>query len=370
MGIWWTFMTAGPRNSRVANFLYYRSGSGGHPILLQFRPWKNFSLKILPKMGGRLIHEIDLYTSKYGICKLFTKIPFLTFDLGPKSKVMAPNESPYMISYMSTIQMESLSLIVPEIFAKKCSFFHFWPWTKVKGHGTIWKSIYDFLYVYNTIRVSNSNGLRDICKNNDFDLWPWTKVRGHGTKWKPIYDFVYVHNTNGVSISQGSRNICKKNFFDLWPWTKVRGHGTKWKPIYDFVYVHNTNGVSISQGSRNICKKNFFDLWPWTKVRGHGTKWKPIYDFLYVYNTNGVSISHSLRDICKNSFLTFDLGPRSEVMAPNESPYMISYMSTTQMKSLSLIVCKISEQNTFQGHLGSKVMDGLPLKINHFFLWP
>ena len=70
-------------------------------------------------MGGRLIHEIDLYTSKYGICKLFTKIPFLTFDLGPKSKVMAPNESPYMISYMSTIQMESLSLIVPEIFAKK-----------------------------------------------------------------------------------------------------------------------------------------------------------------------------------------------------------------------------------------------------------
>ena len=42
----------------------------------------------------------------------------MTFDLGSRSKVMAPNESPYMISYMSTIQMESLSLIVFEIVEK------------------------------------------------------------------------------------------------------------------------------------------------------------------------------------------------------------------------------------------------------------
>ena len=38
----------------------------------------------------------------------------MTFDLGSRSKVMTPNESPYMISYMSTIQMEPLSLIVYE----------------------------------------------------------------------------------------------------------------------------------------------------------------------------------------------------------------------------------------------------------------
>ena len=43
----------------------------------------------------------------------------LTFDLGSRSIVMAPNESSYMISYMSTIQIESLSLIVFEIFEKK-----------------------------------------------------------------------------------------------------------------------------------------------------------------------------------------------------------------------------------------------------------
>ena len=50
--------------------------------------------------------------------RIFEENLHLTFDLKSRSKVMAPNESPYMISYMSTIQMESLSLIVFEIFEK------------------------------------------------------------------------------------------------------------------------------------------------------------------------------------------------------------------------------------------------------------
>jgi len=46
----------------------------------------------------------------------------LTFDLDLRSKFMAPNERPYMISYMSIIQMESLTLMVKEIlpFFEKC----------------------------------------------------------------------------------------------------------------------------------------------------------------------------------------------------------------------------------------------------------
>ena len=49
---------------------------------------------------------------------VFEKNAYLTFDLGSNSKVMPPNESPYMISYMTTMQTESLSLIVFEIFLK------------------------------------------------------------------------------------------------------------------------------------------------------------------------------------------------------------------------------------------------------------
>ena len=46
----------------------------------------------------------------------------MTFELGPRSKVMAPNERPYMISYMSTIQMESPAHMVTEILQsfEKC----------------------------------------------------------------------------------------------------------------------------------------------------------------------------------------------------------------------------------------------------------
>ena len=62
-------------------------------------------------------------------------------SLGSRSKVMAPIESSYMISYMTTIQNESLSLVVFKIVEKK----FIWPltfvqgqrsWHQIKGH--IW----------------------------------------------------------------------------------------------------------------------------------------------------------------------------------------------------------------------------------------
>ena len=53
----------------------------------------------------------------------------MTFDLEPRSKLNAQNESPYMVSYMSAIQSKSLSCIVFEIFKKKC-ISDLWPLTK------------------------------------------------------------------------------------------------------------------------------------------------------------------------------------------------------------------------------------------------
>ena len=56
------------------------------------------------------------------VFKLFDKKAWMIVYLGLRSKVKAPNESPYMISYMSTIQMKSLSLTIFEIFAKIAFF--------------------------------------------------------------------------------------------------------------------------------------------------------------------------------------------------------------------------------------------------------
>ena len=52
--------------------------------------------------------------------EIYAKIAFLTFDLDPRSKVMAPNESAYMVFYMFTIQLKSLTLMVFEIVDEKC----------------------------------------------------------------------------------------------------------------------------------------------------------------------------------------------------------------------------------------------------------
>ena len=52
------------------------------------------------------------------VFEILAKIALRRRYIGPRSKVIAPNESPYMVSYMSIIEMESLSLVVFEIFAK------------------------------------------------------------------------------------------------------------------------------------------------------------------------------------------------------------------------------------------------------------
>ena len=56
------------------------------------------------------------------VFEIVEKKAHMAFDLGSRSKVMAPNGSPYMISYMSTIQKEPLSAIV---FEKSADFTFF-----------------------------------------------------------------------------------------------------------------------------------------------------------------------------------------------------------------------------------------------------
>ena len=50
------------------------------------------------------------------VFEIFAKMTFWVV------KVISPNESPYMISYMSTIQMESLALVVCMLFEETCLF--------------------------------------------------------------------------------------------------------------------------------------------------------------------------------------------------------------------------------------------------------
>ena len=99
---------------------------------------------------------------------------FLEFDLdlwllkvvwGPKKFI--PFESPYMTSYLTSMDTISLSRTSFEIFDFKV--FRVWPWPLTpQGHlgskkiYTIWKAIYDFLFDFYRHHLSISYRFRDI----------------------------------------------------------------------------------------------------------------------------------------------------------------------------------------------------------------
>ena len=91
-----------------------------------------------------------------------------------RSKVITPNESLSIISFMSAIQIVSV----------------FRSFSRYK-------------------------------RKNPFDHWSWFKVKGHSTKLKRTYDFLYVYNVNGVCVSRCFRDIWQKKF--IWPLTLVQG---------------------------------------------------------------------------------------------------------------------------------------------------
>ena len=71
------------------------------------------------QMKSFISHIFAIYLQKFIIIYIvFANIAFLSFDRDLRSKVMAPNESTYMISYMYIIQMKSLFLIVSKILMK------------------------------------------------------------------------------------------------------------------------------------------------------------------------------------------------------------------------------------------------------------
>ena len=77
--------------------------------------------------------------------------------------------SQYMICYMSTMQIESPSLVIFEIIPERKAHMTFDPWFKVKYHGTKQKPIYDFLYAYNTSGASISHSFLDIWEKSPFE---------------------------------------------------------------------------------------------------------------------------------------------------------------------------------------------------------
>ena len=146
----------------------------------------------------------------------------LTFRGNPRSRIFSPFESPYMTSYLTSINTFSLSRTVFEIFDFKVLRVWSWPLT-FKGHPrskifTPFKSPYMTsylipltlsLYLVPFSRYSTSKFL-----GFDLDLWPLGVTRGQNILaiWKPIYDFLSNFRWHFLSISYRFRDIRLQSF--------------------------------------------------------------------------------------------------------------------------------------------------------------
>ena len=160
------------------------------------------------------------------VCGIFVKITFWTFDLDPRSKVMAPNESPYMISYMCIIQMKSLAIIISEIFAKK----RFWPLTLDQGQRS-WHQMKALIWFPICLQYKWSLQLTWLQRYCGFSRNVQKCIPTDRPTGSPIELLRQLKTTYEVSVFHSLWDICQKKHFDLWPWTEVKGHSPRSKVI-------------------------------------------------------------------------------------------------------------------------------------------
>ena len=118
-----------------------------------------------------------------------SKILGYDLDLWPSGvtrgqKKCSPFESPYMTSYFTSIHTFSLSRTVFEIFDFK--LFRVWPWPlTLKGHlkwkiFTLFESPYMTSYLTSIDTFSLSRTVFEIFDFNVLRVWPWPSTfRGH-----------------------------------------------------------------------------------------------------------------------------------------------------------------------------------------------
>ena len=139
------------------------------------------------------------------------------------SKNVIPFESPYMTSYLTSMDTISLYRTVFEIFDFKV--FRGWPWPLTsKGHlGS--KNFIPFENPYMTSYLTSIDTIslfRSVFEIFDFKVsrgWPWPLTsKGHlGSKpfytiRKPIYDFLFDFYGHHLSISYRFRDIRLQSF--------------------------------------------------------------------------------------------------------------------------------------------------------------
>ena len=240
----------------------------------------------------------------------------LTFEGHQRSKLFPLIESPYMTSYLTSIDTLSLSRTVFEIFDFKV--FRVWPWPLTfEGHQRS-KIFQQFespcltTYLTSIDTFSLSPTVFEIFDFKVSRVWPWPLTfRGHQrskifSPFESPYMTPYLISIDTLSLSQTVSEIFDFKVFRVWPRPLTfRGHRRSkifllFVSLYMTPYLTSIDTLSLSRTVSEIFDFKVFRVWPWP--------------------------------------LTFRGHQRSKIFLPFVSPCMTSYLTSIDTFSLSRTV--------------------------------
>ena len=202
------------------------------------------------------------------------------------SKIFSPYESPYITSYLTSIDTFSLSRTVFEIFDFKV--FKGWPWPLTfRGHQRSkiflpFESPYMTYYPISIDTFSLSRTVSEIFDFKVFRVWPWPLTfRGHQrskifSPFESPYTTSYLTSIDTFSLSRTVFEIFDFKVFRVWPWPLTFwGHQRSkiFSPFdspYMTSYLTPIDTFSLSRTVSEIFDFKVFRVWPWPLTfRGH-----------------------------------------------------------------------------------------------------
>ena len=303
--------------------------------------------------------------------KVFRVWPWpLTFGGHLRSKIFSPFESPYMTSYLTSIDTFSLSRTVFEIFNFK--IFRVWPWPLTfRGHLRLkifspFESLYRTSYLTPIDIFSLSRTVFEIFDFKVFRVWPWPLTfRGHlrsniFSPFESPYATSYLTSIDIFSLSRTVFEIFDFKVFRVWPWPLTfRGHlrsniFSSFESPYMTSYLTPIDIFSLYRTVFEIFDFKVFRVWPWPLTfRGHlrsniFSPFESPYMTSYLTPIDIFSLSRTVFEIFDFKVfrvwpwpLTFGGHLRSNIFSPFESPYTTSYLTSIDIFSLSRTVFEI-----------------------------
>ena len=191
-------------------------------------------------------------------------------------KKIIPYQSPFMTSYLTSMDNISPSRTVFEIFDFQIFRVWLWPWPLTpKNHlGSTnfipFESSYMTSYLTSMDNISPCRTVFEIFDFKVFRVWPWplTPKEYLGSEnfilFESSYMTSYLTFMGTISLSRTVLEIFDFKLFRVWPWPlTLEGHlgyikfYTIRKPIYDFLFDFYGQHISISYRFRDIRLQSF-----------------------------------------------------------------------------------------------------------------